>query len=247
MKTRITELLGIDYPIILSGMSWISTPELVAAVCNAGGLGILATGVCDREQTREYIHRTRELTDKPFGANVPLYFPEAKRNVSVLVEEKVPFINYSLGKGDWIVEEVHEYGGVVAASCTGAKHALAAQRHGVDAVIVTGHEAAAHGGEIGSLVLIPRIADLLDVPVIAAGGFDDGRGLAAAIALVPCAGAGPAVEANLAPNAEFEAVGDDGWAVSWVGLRAVYSVASDRPRTGVHGECSQVGVVPHLG
>jgi enoyl-[acyl-carrier protein] reductase II len=100
MKTRITELFGIKYPIILSGMSWISVPKMVAAVSNAGGLGILATGPLNAEQTRKAIKEIRGLTDKPFGANATLFFPGANENAKVLLDEQVPVINFSLGKGD---------------------------------------------------------------------------------------------------------------------------------------------------
>ncbi len=183
MKTAITELFDIQYPVVLSGMSWVSTPELVAAVSEAGGLGILATGTLTLDQVREGVRRIRELTDKPFGANVTLYFPGAERNAEVLIEEKVPVVNYSMGKGDAICEAVHAYGGKVVATVTNAKHALAAQKSGADALIVTGHEAAGHGGKVTSLVLVPSIVDQVEIPVLAAGGFADNRGFRAALAL----------------------------------------------------------------
>jgi len=183
MKTEITELFGIEYPILLSGMSWISVPKMVAAVSNAGGLGILATGPLSLDETRKAIKEVRSLTDKPFGANASLMLPAGRDNAEILIEEKVPVINFALGKGDWLVEKAHKYGGKVMATVVNHYHAKRAQDYGTDALIVTGHEAAGHGGDATSLVLIPSISRDLEIPVIAAGGFSSGMGLAAALAL----------------------------------------------------------------
>lgn len=183
MKTRITKLFGIKYPIVLPGMSWISTPELVAAVCNAGGIGWLATGPLSTKETEAAIKRIRELTKKPFGAGATLLMPGAKENAAVLMDMEVPVINVSLGKPDDIVKRVHGYGGKVIQTVINEKHALSAVGGGVDALQVTGYEAAAHGGKVANLCLIPSIREKVDVPIVAAGGFATGQGLAAALAL----------------------------------------------------------------
>lgn len=183
MQTAITRLFGIQHPLLCPGMSYIATPELVAAVSNAGGLGILATGPLNAEQTRSAIRRIRELTDKPFGIGCTLMMPGAADNAQVALEERAPVINYSLGKGDWIAKAAHAYGGKVLATVVTEKHAKSAEKCGADALLVTGHEAAAHGGSVTSLVLTPAIRRASALPIVAAGGFADGAGLIAALAL----------------------------------------------------------------
>ncbi len=183
MKTRITELFGIKYPIVLPGMSWISTPELVAAVCNAGGIGWLATGPLKTSETEAAIKKIRELTDKPFGAGATLLMPGAKENAEVLMDMQVPVINVSLGKPDYIVKRVHDYGGKVIQTVINEKHAETAVKGGVDALQITAYEAGAHAGDVGSICLIPAMREKFEVPLVAAGGFATGQGLAAALAL----------------------------------------------------------------
>ncbi len=183
IKTKMTEVFGCEYPIMLAGMNWITTPELVAAVCNAGGLGIFATARCTPEEVRQNIREIRKLTDKPFGINQLLILGQvAVDTIQVALEEKVPVINYTLGK-PWFIDQVHAYGGKVIGTTAYVKHAIKAAELGCDAVIVTGTEAAAHGEDATTLVMLPIVANQVNIPIISAGGYGSGRGLAAALAL----------------------------------------------------------------
>ena len=184
MKTRITEMFNIQYPLVCPGMTYVANADLVAATSNAGGLGILAIGHLNPEETLAEIRKVKSLTNKPFGIGCALIMPGARENLEVALNEKVPVINFSLGSGADVCKRVHEYGGKVIATVVNAKHALKAEQAGVDALLVTGHEAAAHGGAVTSLVLVPAIRQVTKLPIIAAGGFGTGGGVVAAHRIV---------------------------------------------------------------
>jgi len=177
-----TELFGIEHPIMLAGMNWVTEPKLVSAVSNAGGLGLLATARYTPEEAGQNIKEIRRLTDKPFGVNISLIAPHAGEFIQVAIEEKAPVVNYLMGK-PWFIDQVHEYGGKVLGTVTTARQAVRAEQLGVDAISVTCYEAAAHGSDTAATILIPLIAGQIKVPLIAAAGFYDGRGLAAALVL----------------------------------------------------------------
>lgn len=183
IRTAFTEAFGVRYPILNAGMGHVALADIVAAVSNAGGLGILGGGSAPPQLVRERIREIRKLTDKPFGINCPLALPNATENAKVALEEQVPVINYSMGRGDWIVEAAAKYGGKTIASVNSVKLAQSAQKHGAAAVIAAGYEAAGHAGEVGTFVLVPRLTEIVSIPVIAAGGIANGTGIIGALAL----------------------------------------------------------------
>ncbi|MDO7842102.1 NAD(P)H-dependent flavin oxidoreductase [Sphingomonas immobilis] len=190
MKTRITEMLGIEHPIVQGGMMWVGTAEMAAAVSNAGGLGIItALTQPTPDLLRAEIAKCRTLTDKPFGVNLtilpsitPPPYPEYRQ---AIIDEGVKIVETAGYKPQEHVDHFKAHGITVLHKCTAVRHALSAERMGVDAISIDGFECAGHPGEddIPGLILIPAAADKVKIPMLASGGFGDGRGLVAALAL----------------------------------------------------------------
>jgi len=183
MSTRLTELLGIKYPIIQGGMAWISEATLAAAVSNAGGAGIISTGGRSQDYTRQEIRRCRELTDKPFGVNVMLMAPNKEEIIAVIKEEKPAFVTLGAGNPVPYFASLHEVGVKVIPVVPNVKLAKRVEEKGADAMIIEGMEAGGHIGVLTTMALLTQVLPEVTIPVAAAGGFADGRGLAAALVM----------------------------------------------------------------
>ena len=183
LKTDICDLFGIEYPIIQGGMAHVATAELAAAVSNAGGLGIVGGGAPEPDWMREQIRLARKLTDKPFGANVLLIAPSANEIIEVILEEKVVVVTTGAGNPSPYIPRFKEAGIRVMPVVASVALARRLARYGVDAFIAEGMESGGEVGQITTIALVPQVVDAVKLPVVAAGGIADGRGLVAALAL----------------------------------------------------------------
>lgn len=181
--TRVCEILNIQYPIIQGGMAWVATSELAQGVSNAGGLGIIAAGNAPREVIKEEIRKTREKTNKPFGVNIMLMSPFAEDIVNLVCEEKVPVVTTGAGNPGKYMEKLKAAGIKVIPVVPTVALAKRMEKQGADAIIVEGTEAGGHIGELTTMSIVPQVVDAVNIPVIAAGGIADGRGLLSALSL----------------------------------------------------------------
>jgi NAD(P)H-dependent flavin oxidoreductase YrpB (nitropropane dioxygenase family) len=182
VKTALTELVGIEHPVVQTGMGWVAGPRLVSATAEAGGLGILASATMSLDELEAAIKETRSRTTRPFGVNLRADAEDAASRVDLLVRENVRVASFALAPNRELIARLKEHGVVVIPSVGAARHAEKVAEWGADAVIVQGGEGGGHTGGVATTLLLPSVLDAVDIPVVAAGGFFDGRGLAAALA-----------------------------------------------------------------
>ena len=183
MSNQICELLNIKYPIIQGGMAWVATAELAAAVSNAGGLGLIGAGHMPPDALRKEIRRAKELTTKVFGVNVMLMSPFVKEVMQVVVDEKVQVVTTGAGNPGEYIPALKGIGARIIPVVASVALAKRLERIGVDALVAEAHESGGHVGEVSTMALVPQVVDAVSIPVIAAGGIADSRGVVAALAL----------------------------------------------------------------
>jgi NAD(P)H-dependent flavin oxidoreductase YrpB (nitropropane dioxygenase family) len=182
METALTRLVGVRHPIVQTGMGWVAGPRLVAATANTGALGILASATMPLDRLREAIREVASRTDAPFGVNLRADAADAGDRVRIMIEEGVRVASFALAPSPELIAELKDAGIVVIPSVGARRHAEKVAAWGADAVIVQGGEGGGHTGEVATTVLLPQVVDAVRIPVVAAGGFFDGRGLIAALA-----------------------------------------------------------------
>ncbi|MDT0450996.1 NAD(P)H-dependent flavin oxidoreductase [Streptomyces hesseae] len=181
MRTALTELVGVRHPVVQTGMGWVAGPRLVTAVAAAGGLGILGAATMTPEQLRAAVREVKSRTDRPFGVNLRADAGDAAERVGILVAEGVRVASFALAPSRELIARLKDAGMVVIPSVGARRHAEKVAAWGADAVIVQGGEGGGHTGEVATSVLLPQVVDAVGIPVVAAGGFRDGRGLVAAL------------------------------------------------------------------